>query len=374
MPFEVFSIEIDEEEITDAYQDLVGLEVELDDELAGMFRFRMGMTLQPDGVWTHLDDENFRIWKPVVIRAGFGEPSEELISGFITHVKPLFDPDPSKVLLEIWGMDKSVLLDREEKLKDWPSKKDSDIATEIFNLYGLTPEVEDTTVVHDEAITTIIQRETDMQFLKRLALRNGYECYVQGDTGYFRSPQIDEDPQPVLAAHFGDQTTLNNFTVDVDALAPSNVAMYQIDRASKEVIEVAVESSLQTSLGQIDAPGLLGLGMEPAKNYIAKNGASSDPEMRALCQGLYHRADWFVTAEGEIPANLYGHVLFPRATVTIKGVGATYSGVYYVNHVTHMFNSNGYTQKMKVKRNGLLLTGDEDFAVDSGGLLGAVGL
>lgn len=374
MPSEVFSIEIDGEEISNAYQDLVGLEVELDDELAGMFRFRLGLTLQADGVWTHLDDELFRVWKPVVIRAGFDEPSEELISGFITHVRPAFDPDPSKVLLDIWGMDKSVLLDREEKLKDWPDKKDSDIATEIFNLYGLTPEVEDTTVVHDEALSTIIQRETDMQFLRRLALRNGYECYIQGDTGYFRPPQIDEEPQPVLAAHFGEQTTLHNFIAEVNALAPSNVAMFQIDRTNKEVIEVAVETSQQTSLGGTDAAGLLGLGMEPAKNYIARNGASSDPEMTALCQGIYHRAEWFITAEGDIPGNLYAHVLFPRATVTIKGVGETYSGVYYVSHVTHIFNPGGYTQKMKVKRNGLLTTGDEAFAVDAGGLLAAVGL
>ena len=36
-------------------------------------------------------------------------------------------------------MDASVLMDREDKLKDWPNKKDSDIATEIFRRYGLTP-------------------------------------------------------------------------------------------------------------------------------------------------------------------------------------------------------------------------------------------
>ena len=80
-------------------------------------------------------------------------------------------------------MDGSVLMDREEKLKDWPNKKDSDIAAEIFNLHGFTPEVEDTEVIHDEAVSTVIQRETDIQFLNRLALRNGFECYVEGTTG-----------------------------------------------------------------------------------------------------------------------------------------------------------------------------------------------
>jgi hypothetical protein len=271
-------------------------------------------------------------------------------------------------------MDKSVLMDRQEVLKDWPSQKDIDIATELFSLHGLTPQVEDTSVVHGETLSTIIQRETDMQFLKRLALRNGYECYVQGDTGYFGLPAIDDEPQPVLAAHFGAQTTLNQFTVDFNGLSPTNVSMFQVDRLNKEVIEVSVEGSEQTSLGEIAAPGLLPIGMDPAGHYIGKNGAGSEQEMTALCQGLYHRGEWFITAEGEVSANLYAHVLMPRGTVTIKGVGETYSGVYYVNHVTHIFNSDGYSQQIKVRRNGILPTGNENFAVDSGGLLGAVGL
>ncbi|MHC4117211.1 MAG: hypothetical protein ACYSWO_06855 [Planctomycetota bacterium] len=37
MEHENFSIEIEGEEIEDLYPDLIGLEVELDDELAGMF-------------------------------------------------------------------------------------------------------------------------------------------------------------------------------------------------------------------------------------------------------------------------------------------------------------------------------------------------
>lgn len=374
MPAEIIYIEIDGEEISDVYPDLSSVEVELDDELASMFRLRIGLELQSDGEWTHLDDDRFQVWNPVVIRAGFEQPDVDLISGFITRVKPIFEADPSQVYLDIWGMDKSVLLDREEKLKDWPNKKDSDIATEIFALYGFTPEVDDTSVVHDEAVSTVIQRETDMQFLRRLALRNGYECFIQGDTGYFRTPPVDDQSQPVLAAHFGTQTTLNKFNIEVNALAPSNVAMYQIDRANKETMESSIDSSNQTALGSMDSNGLLAVGMDPAKNYIARNGAASSPEMDALCQGLYHRSEWFVTAEGEVDANLYGHVLVPRATVTIKGIGETHSGIYYVSHVNHVFYSSGYLQKVKVKRNGLFLTGREDFDAAGAGLLDAIGL
>ncbi len=368
MEFENFKIEIDGEEIPELYQDMVSLEVELDEELAAMFRLTLTMAQQPDGTWGYLDDERLRVWKPVAIHIGFESGMEELFAGYITRIKPAFDPDPGGCTLEIWGMDGSALMDREEKLKDWPNKKDSDIAAEIFGLYGFTPQVEATAVVHDEAVSTVIQRETDMQFLKRLALRNGFECYVEGDTGYFKPPGIAAGPQPLLALHFGEETNLHSLAIDVNALAPANVAMFQIDRASKEILSAAAESSQQQSLGSTDAAGLLANGMNPAQTYIGMNVVTNIPEMEALCRGLFHQAEWFVTAEGEINANQYAHVLKPRGTVTIKGIGEAYSGVYYVCKVIHTITTGGYTQFFRAKRNGLFPTGSEDFGGNGGGL------
>lgn len=362
---ENFTIEVGGEEASDLYADLISLEVELDEELASMFRLRLAIPLQPDGTWTYLDDERLIAWTRLTITAGFESDTEELISGYITHVNPYFDEDPARCALEIWGMDGSALMDREEKLKDWPNKKDSDIASEILGLYNFTPEVEDTEVVHDEAISTIIQRETDMQFLKRLALRNGFECYVEGATGYFVRPQVDATPQPVLAVHFGNETNVNRFSIAVNALSPANVTMFQVDRTNKEVLDAVAEMSEQTALGRTDAAGLLGVGMDPGRTYIGMNAATGSPEMTALCQGLFHRSEWFVMGEGEIAGNYYGHVLKPRKTVTIKGVGETYSGVYYVTHVTHSFTADGYIQFFKVKRNAIMPTGSEDFSASS---------
>ncbi len=288
-----------------------------------------------------------------------------MITGRITHIRPWFDPEPSQSYLDIWGMDESVMMDREEKLKDWPNKKDSDIASEIFNLYGFTPEVEDTEVVHDEAVSTIIQRETDMRFLKRLALRNGFQCYMEGNTAYFRKPRLDDTPQPVLAYRFGEEENFFRFSINVNGLEPANVAMFQVDRLNKEVIETVAETSMQTALGQTGPARFLPSGMDPSLVYIGMNAVTGRPEMDALSQAFFHRAEWFVTAEGEIKGNFYQHVLKARSTVTIKGVGERYSGVYYVSHVTHSFSPDGYVQLFKVKRNALMPTGSEDFTATS---------
>jgi len=369
MEYENFSIEIDGEDISDVYSDLISLEVELDDDLAAMFRLYIALPQLPDGTWGKLDDERLSLWKPVRIVAGFESGTEELISGYITQLRPDFDPEPTACTLEVWGLDGSVLMDREQVRKAWTNKKDSDIAREILGTYGIAATIEDTELVHEEAVSTILQRETDMQLLRRLALRNGYECYVEGTTGFFRSPQIDGSPQPLLAAHFGDETTLTSFSVEVDALAPANVAMSQIDRLSKEALDVSAEASLETVLGGTDAQGVLGPGVDPGKVYVGTNVATGSAEMTALCQGLFHRGQWFVKVQGTVAGNLYGHVLKPRRTVTIKGVGETYSGLYYVTHVTHSFSADGYVQTFCAKRNALHLSGTEEFAAAGGGLV-----
>jgi phage protein D len=225
--------------------------------------------------------------------------------------------------------------------------------------------VEDTSIIHDEAVSTIIQRETDIQFLKRLALRNGYECYVEGGKGYFQKPQIQAKSQPVLSIHFGEETNLNRLTLGINALEPANVSMSQIDRATKTVLDASATSSQQMALGKTDASGLLASGIQAGQVYIGMNVATGNPEMTALCQGLYHQAEWFLTGDGEIAGNRYENALLPRRTVTIKGVGERYSGLYYVSHVTHSFTSEGYTQSFRVKRNAILPTGSESFSASS---------
>src|SRR5262249_14518045 len=111
--------------------EIVSIEVELDTELASMFRLHLAIRQQQDGTWTYLDDERFGIWKPITIKAGFQDGDmEDVISGYITHVRPNFDPDLSRCTLEIWGMDGTVLMDREEKLHAWPNETDSSIATQ----------------------------------------------------------------------------------------------------------------------------------------------------------------------------------------------------------------------------------------------------
>lgn len=371
MQGEQFVVEIDGREARDLYQDMRWVEVELDEELAGMFRIELSMHPGPDGHWSHVDDDRLTPWRRISIHAGFEDGTEPLMSGYVTQVYPTFDSDLERCRLQLWGMDGTALMDREERLRSWPDKKDSDIAEEILSGYGFTPTVQDTAVVHEESVSTILQRETDMQFLRRLASRNGFECYVDGDQAYFRAPLAAAEIQPLLALHFGKKKNVDWFTVQIDARSPSEIGMFHLHRTDKQVVASLVEHSLQPALGADQAADLLPAGFPRARAYIGMNAATGTTEMDSLCQSMFHRGEWFVTGEGLIDGNHYGSVLRPRRPVTIKGVGERHSGVYYVTHVTHTLGVGGYTQRFQVKRNGLQPKGNEDFG-SAGGLLGGL--
>jgi len=369
MSNESFVIKADGEETTDVYDELISLEVELSDELPATFRMSIAMSTDPSsGTWRFQDEERFRIWKQVDIAVGFVDSGpEDLFSGYITRVQPRYPQDDGQCVLEIAGIDGSVLMDREEKLKDWPDKADSDIAREILGAYPLEANVDDTEIVHEEAASTVIQRETDLRFVQRLARRNGFTFYVDGGTANFKRVDPQTLRHPILAAHFGAETSLSSFRATVDALRPARVSMFQLDHLSKEVLVAEVDSLESDPLGSLDAAAFLPPSFAgPSTVYVANNAVTGRPEMDALCQHLFTEGAAFVTGEGDVDSSVYNHVLRPRGLVTIKGVGETYSGDYYVSFVRHTITRGGYSQLLRVTRNALLPTGDEEFSAGGG--------
>ena len=83
--------------------------------------------------------------------------------------------------------------------------------------------------------------------------------------------------------------------------------------------------------------------------------------MQGRLRNAYEPASSFVQASGNIDCRTYQSVLRAKRLVTIKGAGATYSGLFYVTRVRHRFTLDGYSQDFEARRNGLGLTGEEEF-------------
>ncbi len=172
------SILVSDTPAPDLFADLLEMEVEEDHKMASMFRIRISMHREDQGTWTYLDDERLRLWTKIEVRVTAGDDTTSLIQGYLTQMSAHIDSDENSSYLELKGMDATCLMNLEEKIKDWPNQSDSDIATQIISNYQLTAQADDTGVIHDDKVSTIIQRDTDIQFLKRLAKRNGFEQHV----------------------------------------------------------------------------------------------------------------------------------------------------------------------------------------------------
>jgi phage protein D len=365
------TITINGDAAQDLFPPLVEMVVEEDHRMAAVFRIKVSIRLQEDGHWTYLDDSRIKLWSKVTIAANTSDQDQKLITGYITHLKPHFEADENNSFLEICGMDPTSLMSIEEKIKDWPNKTDSNIAKEVFGKYKLTPKVDDTGITHDDTVSTIIQRETDIQFLKRLARRNGFECFAKDDTGFFRKPVLTDPPQPVLAVHFGSETNVTSFEGQINALRPTAVEMHQIDTIGKQLQDSTAASASLRQLGRDSAASLSPPQSISARLFVRQAIATGEPEMNNLVQAVFDEAAWLIQVSGEIDTATYGAVLQTRQLVPVKGVGELFSGLYYVTSVKHVFTMDSYTQQFTARRNGMAPT-SSDFGA-GGSLLGALG-
>jgi late control gene D protein (GPD) len=343
----------------DLLPDVAELEVEEQVDAADVFRIRLTSAQLADGSWRHLEDPDLAIWNRIAIQAGYPDNHELLIDGYITHVDvALSGSGAADSFVELSGTDASVVMDLQDRQVAWPNKKDSDIAQAIFDAYGLSWEVEDTELLHAERLATILQSETDIRFLQRLAARNGFECFVRGNRGYFRSANLQDPPQRPLTVPVGNLTTLR---FAVDGTPPTELEIRRLDpfekREDREVLSALPERQLaRRSLATLRGD------TRPGRRLLRQQPTVSRQELQARLRAGYAGASGFAVASGELDGRSYGAVLRSRRLVAIGGAGPSHSGHYYVTRVRHVFSGDSYVQSFEARRNAIGLLGTESFA------------
>jgi phage protein D len=383
------------------YGDVVSLTVEENTGAANTFHLQIALRLQDDGSWTYLDDDRLALFNAVTVQVGFtdggglaaavgsllgGSDSNDglktVFDGYITNVDVDLGSESDNAFIKVSGMDTSVLMSLEEKIATWLNMADSDIVQQIVSAYGVAVQADTTTTVHQEDNTTIVQRGTDIQFVRDLAQKNGMEFYFEtDDTGtvnaYFRAPQLSDTPQPDLAIQFGDQSNLKSFSAHMSGQRPLNVKAAQMDVTANSANTAQVSDTQLNKLGDKDANSLIGgpLGSlvtpkdATAQMLVLGPPTSDATEMQTIVQAVRDEAGWLIAAHGEINSDAYQSVLRPHRLVLVKGAGTTYSGKYYVTKVVHEMNHEGdYIQRFEARRNARDLDGSEQFGSSSAGL------
>jgi phage protein D len=358
-----------------ASPDLLGViqQIEMEDhsDMADMLRLRVACAVKEDGnAWTIADDGVFNrltnVKLSVTVGSGRAIP---LINAYVIENDIEFSNQPSGSVLSVVAMDPTVLMHLEERVKAWPNMAHSDVASAIFSApaYGFTPIIDATHYAPHENDHTLVQRATDIQFLKQLADANGYECYLDLNEssgvveGHFHAPRPNQEPQATLSVNMGPATNVNRFRARYDMLGPATAAAAVVDYEQKS-----------NEPGQADSASQSGLGSDPStstdrprKVLLSGLGMGQSAEVQRYAQSVVDRSAWAITAEGELNTAAFGGVLRGKQPVMVRGVGRAFSGRYYVYKVVHLIASDGtYVQRFTLRRNALGLTGREQFRSD----------
>jgi hypothetical protein len=337
------------------------VEVEASTEVASVFRLRLGITQTAIGDWSVLDLDPFRPLLPIQLRAhtGLGLP-RAIINGFVSGLRATYADEPGQSALEVTGMDSTMLMNLHEKVMPWPNLPDSAIAAAIFGQYGVVPRIQPTApgLIEPEGTTT--QRGTDIRFLRRLARRNGFECFVQPeplsglDQGYFRPPDLLALPDAVLNVNLGAATNVTDFSIHYEMLRPTTAVAANLDVPTKSPQPAVAPAPLEIPLGVEPA---LARVIPPPIVRPADTGLARTAELQPAVQGIVNRASWAVVAEGQVEDDV--GVLRPGGIVNIRGVGRVFNGSYFVTRVHHTINQEGYSQRFTARRNAVTMTGAE---------------
>lgn len=302
------------------------------------------------GHWAVQDEPALRPWKSIRIDACFGSRTEEVMRGHIRELRVDTPQDMAAASVTVIAQDETLALDREH-LRQALSRSDApltdgQLAQKIASDHGLLADVQPG-LTH----SALNADTTAVRLLQERAEANGYEFGVRAGTLYFGPPALGGQPQPTIVVHGGPLTNCLRLATRYDGHRPDQVRLVRPADGSSEPETQTLASDLPL-LGSRAADSA-SAGLVPFVWTLPRPAGATAAEAIARAQAQANDSAWKIVAEGELDGALYEHVLLPRRTVNIDGVGEVYGGLYYVDEVQHRFSAAGYRQVFKLLRNAL---------------------
>lgn len=335
------------------------LDVEVRNETVQRDTFQMTFSLGRDRTaddFGLLRSGMLDVQRRVIIMVFFGARPEVLIDGIITRHQTPVSNRPGHSQLVVSGESIAMRLDLEERNQSYANRSDAIIVREIltrteYTVYGLIPQITDTTETPIETDRTPSQQQTDLQYIQALARRNSFVFYIETadmpgtNTAYWGAENRQGMRQPPLTMNMGSATNVENLTTGFNALAGDAPQVTITEPNTGRAIPIPIPASLLPALAGESAPML--------RASIDRRGANlnfSQALLRAL-SGNSDGAD-AADASGVLNAAVYGQVLRARRLVDVRGAGRTSDGTYYVKQVTHRIKRGEYKQHFSLTREG----------------------
>lgn len=302
------------------------------------------------------------IFRVVVMVTVNGTP-DVLIDGVVTKqsVKPGAGTGHS--MMTVTGVDLTAVLG----LIDFSGIPYPGMADEIqvmlilakYAFLGIVPVVLPTILPTVESPTTHYDTQwgNDLDYIEQKAEETGYVFHltagpVPGVSTAYWGPVVKVGvPQPALNLDMDAHSNVKTLSFDFDAERKVQPIVFIQNKETKLPIPIPIPD-----ITPLKPP--LGLVPPLARKIQKVPGTGGLSPVRAALLGLAKaaRSDDAVKATGTIDVTRYGRVLQVRKLVGVRGAGAAFDGLYFVEKVAHTISRGSYEQSFTLTRNGLVST------------------
>lgn len=315
------------------------------------YRIRYDIDIS-EGDFPMLLDERIGAGSELSVIAPLDGTNNCLVKGPVTGQQVHLEHGGACSFVEVSGCDTSIAMDRETKTLVWSEVTDSDAVNTIFAQYGYTPDVETTLAGHFETKHTLVQRDTDLRFVQRLARRNGFLFWITSDeqgieTAHFKRAPLEGDTAADLIINL-EKNNLEVVDITWDVERPTSVVAGQLNLNDKLDIDGAVAASPLTTLG---AKALNAIAVDTRSiHLVAPVDDAGDLQGRG--EGALIEAGWFMRATCKTTVNALNAMLRAQTVINLRGAGSRFSGKYFVSGVRHTINAAEHRMEVELSRNG----------------------
>jgi hypothetical protein len=278
---------------------------------------------------------------------------ECLVKGPVFSHQIRLYPGVDNSTLEVVGADATLQMDREVKITQWgDSTSDSDAVSQIVSGYGLTPDAESTNTRHLENNRTLVQHDTDLNFVRMLARRNGYLFWVRCDstlleTAYFKPPNLQAVNPPIITLN-PDDPTVETLDIVWDVETPTSVVALAYDHAAKTNLDGSGVPPPSTLSGDIPLASIRsGTYSTSVTAAVVDVG-----DLMGRASGVLLESSWFLQASCSVSLRQSGRMIRAHDVVEVQGAGSRYSGQYFVQAVRHVIGVADHRMYLTLIRNG----------------------
>jgi len=344
------------------YDAIMQLEIEENADRPGTLLLRLPTDRTSHGDLQFVGDGTFEPMTNVAVTLTPGKPGARtqcIFDGYVLAWRVHLARASTSSAIDIWAQDASWLMNLDDHVTEWAGLTDGEVANAIFAGYGFTPapgNMAGDSPSHLPDGHTLLQRATDLQFLRGLARRNGKLLRVGCTdtpglrTGYFVSPAVTGPPAATISLVDQDRWTTETLDFEWDVMRPAQVAASQVDltQPAPAGIEVVSASSGLSPLDQRSYPVYLG---RPSTLLLTAPADVAELSQRGTA--VLAESGFFARCTGEADVDRIGAVLRAGDVVTIAGAGNLNSGKWLVWQVRHRFSLDGWTTGFTLTRNAM---------------------